>query len=120
MRLGSYDCSLEPKSIAYKAYGRKKIEERHRHRYEFNNTYKDVLAKAGLNITGTNPQTGLAEIVELEGHPYFLGAQFHPELKSTVETPHPLFVSFTKATLDYSKKREKNVASKKSSVEVNS
>ena len=110
MRLGSYECVIEPKSLASKAYGRKKITERHRHRYEFNNAYKDVLAKAGLNITGTNPKTGLAEIVELEGHPYFLGAQFHPELKSTVETPHPLFVSFVKATLDYAKKREKSVA----------
>ncbi|MFK8054970.1 MAG: CTP synthase [Saprospiraceae bacterium] len=120
MRLGSYDCSLVPKSMAYKAYGKKKIEERHRHRYEFNNNYKDVLAKAGLNITGTNPQTGLAEIVELEGHPYFLGAQFHPELKSTVETPHPLFVSFVKASLDYNKKREKKVAKADTVVEAKS
>ena len=120
MRLGSYDCNLEPKSMALKAYGKKKITERHRHRYEFNNNYKDVLAKAGLNITGTNPQTGLAEIVELEGHPYFLGAQFHPELKSTVETPHPLFVSFVKATLDYAKKREKSTKKADSSAKAES
>ena len=102
MRLGAYECDLKPKSLAAKAYGKRKITERHRHRYEFNDAYKEVLAKAGLHVTGVNPKTGLAEIVELEGHPYFLGAQFHPELKSTVETPHPLFVSFVRAAMDYS------------------
>lgn len=99
MRLGAYDCSVSKGSKAYKAYGNEKISERHRHRYEFNNTYLDTLKKAGLKITGTNPDTGLVEIVELDNHPYFVGVQFHPELKSTVENPHPLFVSFVKAAM---------------------
>lgn len=99
MRLGAYDCSVSKGTKAYKAYGNEKISERHRHRYEFNNTYLDTLKKAGLKITGTNPDTGLVEIVELDNHPYFVGVQFHPELKSTVENPHPLFVSFVKAAM---------------------
>ena len=106
MRLGAYTCELKAKSLAQRAYGKRKVEERHRHRFEFNDGYKDVLAKAGLVVTGTNPQTGLAEIVELEGHPYFLGAQFHPELKSTVERPHPLFVSFVAAALEQRRRRD--------------
>ena len=107
MRLGAYTCELKPKSKAHRAYGKKRVEERHRHRYEFNDTYKEVLAKAGLQVTGTNPQTGLAEIVELNEHPYFLGAQFHPELKSTVEAPHPLFVSFVAAVRAFSTAKAK-------------
>ena len=103
MRLGAYACDLKPRSKAARAYGKHKIMERHRHRYEFNNAYKEVLAKAGLKATGTNPATGLVEIVELDGHPFFLGAQFHPELKSTVERPHPLFVGFVSAAIDYAK-----------------
>ena len=99
MRLGAYDCTLKPKTIAAKAYGTSKISERHRHRYEFNNDYLEQLKKAGLRITGTNPDTGLVEIVELKSHPYFIGVQFHPELKSTVEAPHPLFVSFVAAAM---------------------
>lgn len=99
MRLGAYDCIISKGTKAYKAYGNEKISERHRHRYEFNNTYLDTLKKAGLKITGTNPDTGLVEIVELDNHPYFVGVQFHPELKSTVENPHPLFVSFVKAAM---------------------
>ncbi len=106
MRLGAYTCELKTRSLAYKAYSKKKIKERHRHRYEFNDAYKDVLAKAGLRVTGTNPTTGLAEIVELDGHPFFLGAQFHPELKSTVERPHPLFVSFVRAAMDYKARQD--------------
>ena len=105
MRLGSYACQVKPRSKAAQAYGKHKIEERHRHRYEFNDAYKEVLAKAGLKATGVNPATGLVEIVELDGHPYFLGAQFHPELKSTVERPHPLFVSFVKAAIEFGKVR---------------
>jgi CTP synthase len=97
MRLGAYDCTLTPKTIAAKAYGTTEISERHRHRYEFNNDYLEQLKSAGLRITGTNPDTGLVEIVELKDHSYFIGVQFHPELKSTVETPHPLFVSFVAA-----------------------
>ncbi len=99
MRLGAYDCLLEKGSKAYESYGTAQISERHRHRYEFNNEYLEVLKKAGLKITGTNPETGLVEIIELDNHPYFVGVQFHPELKSTVENPHPLFVSFVKATM---------------------
>ena len=100
MRLGSYDCKLEKKSIAYKAYGKTNITERHRHRYEFNDAYKKYFEDNGMNITGVNPSTGLAEVVEVTNHPYFVGVQYHPELKSTVENPHPLFVSFVKAALN--------------------
>ncbi len=99
MRLGAYDCTLAPGSLAARAYGESRISERHRHRYEFNNKYLEDLKQAGLSITGTNPATGLVEIVELKDHPYFIGVQFHPELKSTVERPHPLFVSFVEAAM---------------------
>lgn len=77
------------------------ISERHRHRYELNNDYKDRLNDAGLQASGVNPETGLVEIVELTGHPWFVGVQFHPELKGRVEQPHPLFVSFVKAAVTY-------------------
>jgi CTP synthase len=103
MRLGAYGCELTPKSIAAKAYGTTSITERHRHRYEFNNAYLDQLKKAGIQITGTNKKTGLVEIIELKDHPYFIGVQFHPELKSTVEAPHPLFVSFVAAAMKHKK-----------------
>ena len=99
MRLGSYDCNLVKGSNAAKAYGKTHISERHRHRYEFNDAYKKQIEEAGMKITGTNPQTGLAEIVEIPTHKWFVGVQFHPELKSTVATPHPLFVKFVKACL---------------------
>jgi CTP synthase len=99
MRLGSYDCVIEKGSFAAKAYGKTKITERHRHRYEFNDVYKAQIESAGMKITGTNPQTGLAEIVEIPAHKWFVGVQFHPELKSTVENPHPLFVAFIAAAL---------------------
>lgn len=99
MRLGAYDCKLEKDSKAYKAYGKSLVSERHRHRYEFNDKYKKQLEDAGMRITGTNPKTGLAEIVEIPTHPFFVGVQFHPELRSTVATPHPLFVKFVKACL---------------------
>lgn len=99
MRLGSYECVLEKGSQASKAYGKNKISERHRHRYEFNDAYKAQIEAAGMKITGINPQTGLAEIVEIAEHKWFVGVQFHPELKSTVENPHPLFVAFIAAAL---------------------
>jgi CTP synthase len=99
MRLGAYDCELVKGSHAAKAYGKTRISERHRHRYEFNNNFKDAIQNAGMKITGTNPQTGLAEVVEVENHPWFVGVQFHPELKSTVENPHPLFVGFVSAAM---------------------
>jgi len=81
------------------AYGHGEIAERHRHRYEFNNDYLDQLKESELKPVGINPDNGLVEVVELKGHPYFVGVQYHPELKSTVENPHPLFVSFIKAAV---------------------
>lgn len=101
MRLGAYDCELVEGSIAALAYDSRRISERHRHRYEFNSSYRAQLAEAGLQFTGTNPDTGLVEIIEVADHPYFIGVQFHPELKSTVENPHPLFVSFVAAALEF-------------------
>ncbi len=101
MRLGAYKCELKEGSNAYKAYGTAQIMERHRHRYEFNNAFRAELEEAGLKATGVNPDTGLVEVVEVKGHPWFVGVQFHPEYKSTVACPHPLFVSFTQAALDF-------------------
>ena len=97
MRLGAYDCVLQEGSKAAEVYKRKEINERHRHRYEYNNAYKDQLTEAGLIASGVNPDTGLVEIVESSTP--FLGVQFHPEYKSTVVNPHPLFVGFVKAAL---------------------
>lgn len=104
MRLGAYPCELKRKSKIQQAYGKVKISERHRHRYEFNNSYLAQFEKAGFRPTGINPETQLVEAVELKDHPWFIGVQFHPELKSTVERPHPLFVAFVKAALEYSKR----------------
>jgi CTP synthase len=97
MRLGAYPCSIMEGSLASKIYGSTEISERHRHRWEFNNNYLADFEKAGMIPSGKNPQTGLVEIVELANHPFFIGVQFHPELKSTVENPHPLFVNFVQA-----------------------
>ena len=99
MRLGAYTCELKKGSNAHKAYRSGKITERHRHRYEFNNKYLEQYKKSDMVPTGINPDTGLVDIVELKGHPWFLGVQYHPELKSTVENPHPLFVAFVNACL---------------------
>ena len=104
MRLGNYICRTEKGSKAHQAYGYSQITERHRHRYELNNKYADRLSAAGLRTTGTNPDTGLAEIVELSDHPWYLGCQFHPEYRSTVEQPHALFVRFVQAALTFKKK----------------
>jgi CTP synthase len=101
MRLGAYNCELKKGSKAVNAYGKSKISERHRHRYEFNNQYLDDYTKAGMKATGINTETGLVEIVEIEDHPWFVGVQFHPELKSTVDNPHPLFSKFIKAAVEY-------------------
>ncbi len=101
MRLGSYVCELTKNSIAYKAYDKSKVNERHRHRYEFNPKFQAEFEANGLHITGINPETKLAEIVELKDHPYFIGVQFHPEYKSTVLNPHPLFVRFLKAAVAF-------------------
>ncbi|QIP14102.1 CTP synthase [Spirosoma aureum] len=105
MRLGAYTCKLKRDSLAHQIYGKTQISERHRHRYEFNNDYLDRFEKAGLRPTGINPDTGLVEIVELNSHPWFVGVQFHPELKSTVMNPHPLFVQFVKAALTYNQQK---------------
>ncbi|KAF2518431.1 CTP synthase [Flavobacterium salilacus subsp. salilacus] len=99
MRLGAWKCSLEEGSLAKKIYGVPEIQERHRHRYEFNSQYKEALEKAGLKASGINPDTGLVEVVELNNHPFFIGVQYHPEYKSTVANPHPLFVHFVKAAV---------------------
>lgn len=99
MRLGAYACRLKKKSKAHEAYASEEISERHRHRWEFNNKYLQQIEKAGMLATGTNPETGLVEIVEIPSHKWFVGVQFHPELKSTVECPHPLFVEFVRASM---------------------
>ncbi len=99
MRLGAYACELKKKSRVHQAYDHNMISERHRHRWEFNNAYLEDFEKAGLLPTGVNPESNLVEIIELKGHKWFVGVQFHPELKSTVENPHPLFVSFVKACM---------------------
>ncbi len=101
MRLGAYDCRLEKGTFASEAYERKKISERHRHRYEFNNEYRDILTQKGLNISGISPDGHLVEIIELKDNPWFLGCQFHPEFKSKPTKPHPLFYRFIEASLKY-------------------
>ncbi|MFT4805292.1 MAG: CTP synthase [Psychroserpens sp.] len=101
MRLGAWDCQLVEGSLVKEIYQTVNIKERHRHRYEFNNNYKQQIEDAGMKTTGLNPETGLVEIVEIPTHNWFVGVQYHPEYKSTVASPHPLFVSFVKAALDY-------------------
>lgn len=105
MRLGSYPCELKPNSLAHAIYGTDAISERHRHRWEFNNKYLEQYEKAGMMASGKNPESGLVEIVELQGHPFFIGVQYHPELKSTVENPQPVFVSFVKAAREYADRK---------------
>ncbi|HEX9600051.1 MAG TPA: CTP synthase [Mariniflexile sp.] len=105
MRLGAWDCELKMGSAVRDIYKSENIKERHRHRYEFNGKYKEQMEAAGLIATGLNPETGLVEIVELPSHPWFVGVQYHPEYKSTVANPHPLFVAFVKAALNYKKKK---------------
>jgi CTP synthase len=97
MRLGSYPCAITENTLAFKIYGTTSIHERHRHRYEFNNDYLKDFQEKGMVTSGVNPATGLVEIVELPNHPFFIGVQYHPELKSTVEAPAPLFVHFIAA-----------------------
>lgn len=109
MRLGSWNCHLKEGSLVQEVYGASDIEERHRHRYEFNNKYKDQMEAAGLVASGLNPKTGLVEVVEIPSHPWFVGVQYHPEYKSTVANPHPLFVGFVKAVL--TQKQKQNNAS---------
>lgn len=99
MRLGAYPCILQENTNAFRAYGIKQISERHRHRYEFNNAYIEILTKHGLKISGTSPDGELVEIIEIQDHPWFLGCQFHPEFKSRPTDPHPLFKAFIEASL---------------------
>ena len=108
MRLGGYPCTLQKGSKAYAAYGKREIVERHRHRYELNNDYLEEFTRAGLKPVGINPETNLVEAVELEGHPWFIGVQYHPEYKSTALHPHPLFVSFVKAAEAYCEQNSTN------------
>ena len=107
MRLGLYPCKLDENSKAHEAYESALIYERHRHRYEFNNNYKDVLVENGLKVAGFNPERNLVEIVELEDHPYYVGCQFHPEFTSTPRDGHPLFEGFVKAARENQLKTEK-------------
>ena len=101
MRLGAYPCVIKDNSRAYEAYQSTSISERHRHRYEVNNEYRERLQGKGMVMSGMSPDGNLIEIIELRDHPYFLGCQFHPELKSRIMKAHPLFVSFVKAALGY-------------------
>lgn len=103
MRLGAFDCKLKKGSKAFGIYGDSLIHERHRHRYEFNNKYLEQIEEAGLKAVGINPESGLVEVVELKDHPWFIGVQYHPELRSTVLNPHPLFVKFVEAALEHKK-----------------
>ncbi len=107
MRLGSYDCSLIEGSVAEQAYGLKNIRERHRHRYEINNDFRQEISDHGMQMTGINPERDLVEIVEIADHPWFVGVQFHPELKSTVKNPHPLFVTFVAASFQFATEQER-------------
>ena len=100
MRLGAYPCRILKGSKAEIIYGKTEITERHRHRYEFNNVYMEQFEAAGMIPVGVNPDNHLVEIVELKDHPFFIGVQFHPEYKSTVDNPHPMFVGFVKACVD--------------------
>jgi CTP synthase len=97
MRLGAWKCVLKPNTLAQKIYNKTEIQERHRHRFEFNNAYLSELENAGLLASGTNPDTGLVEVIEIANHPFFIGVQYHPEYKSTVANPHPIFVKFVEA-----------------------
>ncbi|MDC6367070.1 MULTISPECIES: CTP synthase [Flavobacteriaceae] len=109
MRLGAWDCQLVEGSLVHEVYGATDIAERHRHRFEFNNEYKEQMEDAGLVATGLNPKTGLVEVIEIPSHPWFVGVQYHPEYKSTVANPHPLFVGFVKAVL-VQKQQQKNAS----------
>ena len=110
MRLGAYDCKVKKGTKAFKVYQKDLIQERHRHRYEFNNKYLKSMEKVGVIASGINPDSDLVEIIELKDHPWFIGVQFHPELKSTVLNPHPLFVNFVGASLQHKKGREETIS----------
>jgi CTP synthase len=105
MRLGSYPCEIREETLARRIYGKEVINERHRHRWEFNNRYLSSFEEGGMVASGKNPETGLVEIIELPSHPFFIGVQYHPELKSTVENPQPIFVHFIKSAKEYTEKK---------------
>jgi CTP synthase len=105
MRLGAYECELRPGSLAQREYAAASVKERHRHRYEFNNDYRDRMEQEGLRVTGVYKAQDLAEIVELSDHPWFVGVQFHPELRSRPSDPHPLFRGFLRAALEEHRRR---------------
>ena len=106
MRLGSYPCDIKEGTLAHNIYGESQISERHRHRWEFNNAYLERFENAGMMASGKNPGTGLVEIIELTDHPFFIGVQYHPELKSTVENPQPVFVSFIKHAKEFAERKQ--------------
>ena len=114
MRLGSWKCHLKEGSIAHEVYGASDISERHRHRYEYNNRYAQELEAAGMASTGINPETSLVEIIEIPEHPWFMGVQYHPEYKSTVASPHPIFVAFVEAAKEHSKEKTNATLAKNS------
>ncbi len=116
MRLGAYPCILEKDSLSFKAYGERETSERHRHRYEFNNQFREILTRAGLRLSGLSPDKRLVEIIELEAHPWFVAVQFHPELKSRPTKAHPLFRDLVKAALKYRKSRELKVLEEKEAI----
>ncbi|HQK36664.1 MAG TPA: CTP synthase [Bacteroidales bacterium] len=118
MRLGAYPCNIKKGSLAWEAYGKVKVSERHRHRFEFNNQFLKAFEKAGMIATGINPDTNLVEIMEIPSHPWFVGVQFHPEYRSTVKEPHPLFVAFVKAALEYKEKTGLEKSMKKDTTRV--
>jgi CTP synthase len=105
MRLGAYPCEITKGSLAHHIYGTTHVSERHRHRYEYNNSYLDQFESNGMIASGINPDTCLVEIMEIPSHPFFIGVQYHPELKSTVEKPAPLFVHFISAEKKYNDQR---------------
>src|SRR5882724_1829464 len=105
MRLGAYPCVIKEGTLANRIYGKKEIRERHRHRWEFNDAYLQQFEQAGMIASGKNPESGLVEIIELAGHPFFIGVQYHPELKSSVENPQPIFVHFIKAAKEFAEER---------------
>jgi CTP synthase len=113
MRLGKYACKLTEGTKAFAAYGSELVDERHRHRYEVNNNLRYKLVENGMQLVGMNPERDLVEIIELEDHPWFVGVQFHPELRSTVNHPQPLFVDFVKASLKFAKTNKLNKPLKK-------
>ena len=107
LRLGSYPCVLKDNPLAYKLYGKKEIEERHRHRYEVNNDYREVLEENGMSLCGLSPDSRIVEMVEIPSHPWFIATQAHPELKSRPNRPHPLFKGFVEAALENQKEKNK-------------